>query len=256
MPSSSTTSPTARERASAASAGASSTDLTAPGLHEAVEHLGGALANAGLARLPARVFAALMATPDGRLTSAELATVLEVSPAGVSGAVRYLSQLRMIRRERERGSRRDVYVVMDDAWHDMLMQYDQLYAPILAALGGRPQRRGGGHPGRRADGAVRRVPRVRQARDGRHRRPLGRVQGLPRLTDPGSTSLGAEVAAGATTEHPTRRCPQGRVLRWLLGRPLGHPTRRDGIRHIARSRGCGTAVGGPESRRGRVVLVA
>ncbi|HET7821883.1 MAG TPA: transcriptional regulator TrmB, partial [Ornithinibacter sp.] len=30
--------------------------------------------------------------------------------------------------------RRDVYVVMDDAWHDMLMQHDQLYAPILAAL--------------------------------------------------------------------------------------------------------------------------
>ena len=134
MPSSSTTSPAAPQRASAASGGAPPTDLTAPGLHEAVEHLGGALANAGLARLPARVFAALMATPDGRLTSAELATVLEVSPAGVSGAVRYLSQLRMIRRERERGSRRDVYVVMDDAWHDMLMQYDQLYAPILAAL--------------------------------------------------------------------------------------------------------------------------
>jgi len=109
-------------------------DLRDPGLHEAVEHLGGALADAGLARLPARVFAALMATPEGRLTSVELATLLEVSPAGVSGAVRYLTQLRMIRRERERGSRRDVYVVMDDAWHDMLMQPHQLYAPILAAL--------------------------------------------------------------------------------------------------------------------------
>ena len=40
----------------------------------------------------------------------------------------------MIRRERERGSRRDVYVVMDDAWHDVLMQRDQVYAPIRAAL--------------------------------------------------------------------------------------------------------------------------
>ncbi len=137
MPSSTTTPPDARDRAPAAPGGAPSTgttELSDPGLHEAVEHLGGALANAGLARLPARVFAALLATPDGRLTSAELSTLLEVSPAGVSGAVRYLSQLRMIRRERERGSRRDVYVVMDDAWHDMLMQYDQIYAPILAAL--------------------------------------------------------------------------------------------------------------------------
>jgi len=110
------------------------TALDDPRLHDVVEHLGGALADAGLPRLPARVFAALMAREDGRLTSADLATLLEVSPAGVSGAVRYLTQLRMIRRERERGSRRDVYVVMDDAWHDMLMQHDQLYAPILAAL--------------------------------------------------------------------------------------------------------------------------
>ena len=42
--------------------------------------------------------------------------------------------MRLIRRERERGSRRDVFVVLDDAWHDVLMQKDQIYAPILAAL--------------------------------------------------------------------------------------------------------------------------
>lgn len=101
---------------------------------DAVEHLGGALADAGMARLPARVFAALMAQEDGRLTSADLARLLDVSPAGVSGAVRSLTQVRMIRRERERGSRRDVYVVMDDAWHDVLMQREQIYAPILTAL--------------------------------------------------------------------------------------------------------------------------
>ena len=108
--------------------------LDYPRLHVVVEHLGGALADAGLARLPARVFAALMATEDGRLTASEIATMLDISPAGVSGAVRYLTQVRMIRRERERGSRRDVYVVMDDAWHDMLMQSDQAYRPILEAL--------------------------------------------------------------------------------------------------------------------------
>jgi DNA-binding transcriptional regulator GbsR (MarR family) len=101
---------------------------------DAVEHLGGALAEAGLARLPARVFAALLATEEGRLTASELAATLGVSPAGISGAVRYLTQVKMIRRERERGSRRDVYVVLDDAWHDVLMQKDQIYAPILAAL--------------------------------------------------------------------------------------------------------------------------
>jgi DNA-binding transcriptional regulator GbsR (MarR family) len=105
-----------------------------PAFTDAVEHLGGALADAGLARLPARVFAALLATEDGRLTASELAGLLGVSPAGISGAVRHLTQVRMIRRERERGSRRDVYVVLDDAWHDVLMQKDQIYAPILSAL--------------------------------------------------------------------------------------------------------------------------
>ena len=101
---------------------------------EVVERLGAGLAAAGLPLLPSRVFAALLATEDGRLTSAELTELLHVSPAAVSGAVRYLGQVRMLRRERERGSRRDVYVVMDDAWHDVLMQKEQIYAPILTAL--------------------------------------------------------------------------------------------------------------------------
>jgi DNA-binding transcriptional regulator GbsR (MarR family) len=101
---------------------------------DVVERLGAGLAAAGLPLLPSRVFAALLATEDGRLTSAELTELLHVSPAAVSGAVRYLGQVRMLRRERERGSRRDVYVVMDDAWHDVLMQKEQIYAPILTAL--------------------------------------------------------------------------------------------------------------------------
>jgi DNA-binding transcriptional regulator GbsR (MarR family) len=126
--------PRGRDSAPDAARGETRAGLRDPQLHDVVEHLGGALADAGLARLPARVFAALMATEDGRLTASEIATMLDISPAGVSGAVRYLTQVRMIRRERERGSRRDVYVVMDDAWHDMLMQSDQAYRPILEAL--------------------------------------------------------------------------------------------------------------------------
>jgi hypothetical protein len=42
----------------------------------------------------------------------------------------------MVRRERERGSRREVYVVDDDAWHGLMMRRDHLYAPILRALQG------------------------------------------------------------------------------------------------------------------------
>ncbi|GAA3543508.1 GbsR/MarR family transcriptional regulator [Nocardioides daeguensis] len=99
-----------------------------------VERMGGALTSAGLARLPSRVFAALLVDDDGRMTAAEIASGLGVSPAGVSGAVRYLDGIGMIRRERERGSRRDVFVVEDDAWHGMIARVDQVYAPLIAAL--------------------------------------------------------------------------------------------------------------------------
>ena len=105
-----------------------------PAQQSSVERIGAALTQAGLARLPSRLFAALLVDDDGRMTSAELASALGVSPAGISGAVGYLEQLGMLRRERERGSRRDVYVVDDDAWHGAMMSHDQIYGPITASL--------------------------------------------------------------------------------------------------------------------------
>lgn len=99
-----------------------------------VERFGSALTAAGLARLPARVFAALLADEDGRMTAAELGETLGVSAASVSGAVRYLQQVQMIHREREVGSRRDVFVVADDAWHDAMTNSSTTYAPLVAAL--------------------------------------------------------------------------------------------------------------------------
>jgi predicted transcriptional regulator len=99
-----------------------------------VEQLGAALAEAGMPSLPSRVFAALLVDDDGRMTSAELTEVLGVSPASISGAVKYLAHLQMLRRERERGSRREVYVVDDDAWHGLMLRRDHLYTPILRAL--------------------------------------------------------------------------------------------------------------------------
>jgi predicted transcriptional regulator len=101
-----------------------------------VEQLGAALAEAGLPSLPSRIFAALLVDDDGRMTSSELTHVLGVSAASVSGGVKYLAHLQMLRRERERGSRREVYVVDDDAWHGLMMRRDHLYAPILRALQG------------------------------------------------------------------------------------------------------------------------
>ena len=99
-----------------------------------IERMGGVLADAGLARLPARVFAALVVDDDGRMTAAELADTLGVSPAGVSGAVKTLTQISFVHRERERGSRRDVYVVDDDVWIHAMMQESRTYAPMQTAL--------------------------------------------------------------------------------------------------------------------------
>jgi DNA-binding transcriptional regulator GbsR (MarR family) len=99
-----------------------------------VEQMGGALMQAGLPRVPSLVFSALLIDDDGRMTAKELASSLSLSAGAISGAVRYLEQVGMARRERERGSRRDVYVVDDDAWHGALMRTEHVYAPMVAAL--------------------------------------------------------------------------------------------------------------------------
>ena len=101
---------------------------------EAVEHLASALSEAGLPPLAARVWAALLSDSDGRMTAVELTEALQVSAAGVSGAVKYLVQVGWVRREREPGGRKDVYVAMDDVWHSLLLRSDQVYGPIIRAL--------------------------------------------------------------------------------------------------------------------------
>ncbi|MET7733816.1 MarR family transcriptional regulator [Streptomyces sp. NPDC005402] len=85
-----------------------------------VERFAAQLVEAGLARMPARVFSALLASDSGALTSAELSERLRISPAAVSGAVRYLAQVHMLSREREPGSRRERYRVHSDQWYQAL----------------------------------------------------------------------------------------------------------------------------------------
>ncbi|MBG0853607.1 MarR family transcriptional regulator [Streptomyces spinoverrucosus] len=85
-----------------------------------VEHFAAQLVEAGMPRMPSRVFAALLASDAGALTSAELGEQLQISPAAVSGAVRYLAQVHMVSREREPGSRRERYRVHGDQWYEAL----------------------------------------------------------------------------------------------------------------------------------------
>jgi DNA-binding transcriptional regulator GbsR (MarR family) len=86
------------------------------------------LADAGMPRMPARVFAAILSAEDGRCTAAELAQLLRVSPAAVSGAVRYLLQVRLVRREREPGERRDHYRISSDTWYEAITRREAVVA--------------------------------------------------------------------------------------------------------------------------------
>jgi DNA-binding transcriptional regulator GbsR (MarR family) len=91
-----------------------------------VERFASVLVDAGMPRMPSRVFALLLATDSGRLTSAELAERLQVSPAAISGAVRYLTQVSLVSREREPGSRKDVYRLHDDQWYEAIVRREAL----------------------------------------------------------------------------------------------------------------------------------
>ena len=87
-----------------------------------VERFAALLSDSGIPRMPARVFSRILAEDSGQLTAAEIAERLDVSPAAVSGAVRYLTQVGMLVRAREPGARVDVYRVHDDVWGEMYTQ--------------------------------------------------------------------------------------------------------------------------------------
>ena len=93
-----------------------------------VERFASFLSEAGFPRMPARVFVQLLLTDSGRLTAARIAELLRISPAAVSGAVRYLGQINLVSREREPGSRRDYYCVHENVWHEAIARRDQLLA--------------------------------------------------------------------------------------------------------------------------------
>ena len=91
-----------------------------------VEDFAGTLTAAGMPRMPSLVFAALLTADEARLTAEELVNDLAISRAAVSGAIRYLSGLGIVRRERQPGSRRDRYALADDSWYEMVARREQI----------------------------------------------------------------------------------------------------------------------------------
>lgn len=90
-------------------------------LTEFIEKFAAVLILAGFPPMPARVFAALQVTDSGRLSAAELVDLLQISPAAVSGAVRYLTGVGLVHKERVPGSRREYYRMPSDIWHQVLL---------------------------------------------------------------------------------------------------------------------------------------
>ncbi|MEV5570179.1 helix-turn-helix domain-containing protein [Spirillospora sp. NPDC052269] len=69
----------------------------------------------GMTPMTAKVFAALFISDGGSMTASELVRHLQVSPATISKAIRWLEQREMVTRERE--ARRERYVVDVDVWY-------------------------------------------------------------------------------------------------------------------------------------------
>jgi DNA-binding transcriptional regulator GbsR (MarR family) len=88
-----------------------------------VERFALILAENGIPRMAARVFAFALADDADRYTAGELAEGLRVSPAAISGAVRFLVQTGLLGKEREPGTRSDTYRVYDDdVWGSITRQ--------------------------------------------------------------------------------------------------------------------------------------
>ncbi|MBO3745594.1 MarR family transcriptional regulator [Streptosporangiaceae bacterium NEAU-GS5] len=85
---------------------------------DVTERMAMMMAEWGFPRMPARVLMAVMADDAEVLTAGEIGERLSVSPAAVSGAVRYLIHLRMLEKVPLPKSRRDGYRIPEDAWYE------------------------------------------------------------------------------------------------------------------------------------------
>jgi DNA-binding transcriptional regulator GbsR (MarR family) len=83
-----------------------------------VEQLALTFTDWGFPRMPSRVLVTLMSADEDALTAAELAERLDVSPAAISGAVRYLIHVGLLQRVPTPGSRRDRYRLPLDPWYE------------------------------------------------------------------------------------------------------------------------------------------
>jgi predicted transcriptional regulator len=99
-----------------------------------IERFALVLAAAGMQRMAARAFAALLVSENGSLTAREFADLLQVSPAAVSGSVRYLENARMARRARRPGERTDHWTLGGESWYEAVGTRTDIVDALSAAL--------------------------------------------------------------------------------------------------------------------------
>jgi DNA-binding transcriptional regulator GbsR (MarR family) len=116
----------------AAAAGAGARDPVA--VRAFIEGFTSLLTQAGFPRTPARIFVALLTSDSSRLTAADLAELLQTSPASVSGGVRYLVQVGLVTAEGEPGSRRQHYRMPTDVWDEIVRLRNRQFARWVAEL--------------------------------------------------------------------------------------------------------------------------
>jgi DNA-binding transcriptional regulator GbsR (MarR family) len=119
-------------QAESADGGAGQRDQAA--VRRFIERFTAQLTQAGFPRTPARIFVALLTADSSSLTAAQLADLLQASPASVSGGARYLIQVGLVTAEGEPGSRRQHYRMPESVWRDIVSLRDQMFGRWIAEL--------------------------------------------------------------------------------------------------------------------------
>ncbi len=88
------------------------------------------MVESGMPRMAARVYSTLLVSDSGKLSASELAGRLGVGAPAISGAVKYLVQIRLVERGREPGSRHDYCRVHEHTWSRYVSQAD----PVLVRV--------------------------------------------------------------------------------------------------------------------------
>ncbi|ROO86492.1 hypothetical protein EDD29_4064 [Actinocorallia herbida] len=83
-----------------------------------VERMALMWADWGFPKMAARVLMTFMASDAESLTAAQLREALDASAGAISGAVRYLIQIRMLQRHPLPGSREHAYSLHEDTWYE------------------------------------------------------------------------------------------------------------------------------------------